>query len=225
MISIRDYAKSHGVSYEAVRQQVSRYINREVNGFLLADHVTKVDRVQYLDEEAVAFLDNRRARNPIVIQQEERDETVERLRAEVDLLQKRLIAAQDEYRTLLQEKHEVEMREQGLLADKRRIEEFKASVREAEERADQAEQKAAQSADREKTALEAKTVAEEETAAARRDLDRIVADAKVAAETAAAEIERLREESATAMAAAEEAKEKAARMESAGILARIFRSW
>ena len=141
MITIKDYAKSHGVSYEAVRQQIGRYIDREVDGFRLADHIVKVDRTQYLDDEATTFLDERRAKSPVFIQQEERDETIERLRAEVDLLQKRLIAAQDECRDLLKEKHAIEMREQGLLADKQRIEEFKAAALEAEGRAAQAEER------------------------------------------------------------------------------------
>ena len=141
MITIKDYARGRGISYEAARQQISRYMEREVDGFRLADHISKVDRTQYLDDEAVAFLDERRAKNPVVIQQEERDETIDRLRAEVDLLQKRLIAAQDEYRDLLKEKHAIEMREQGLLADKQRIEEFKAAALEAEGRAAQAEER------------------------------------------------------------------------------------
>ena len=218
MITIKDYAKGRGVSYEAARQQISRYMEREVDGFRLADHISKVDRTQYLDDEAVAFLDERRAKNPVVIQQEERDETIDRLRAEVDLLQKRLIAAQDEYRDLLKEKHAIEMREQGLLADKQRIEEFKAAALEAEGRAAQAEE-------RERAAIGAKDVAEAGAAAAKRDLDKALTEAAAAERAAQTEIERLQAENDAATAAAEEAKEKADRMDRAGLIARIFRSW
>lgn len=218
MITIKDYAKGRGISYEAARQQISRYMEREVDGFRLADHISKVDRTQYLDDEAVAFLDERRAKNPVVIQQEERDETIDRLRAEVDLLQKRLIAAQDEYRDLLKEKHAIEMREQGLLADKQRIEEFKAAALEAEGRAAQAEE-------RERAAIGAKDVAEAGAAAAKRDLDKALTEAAAAERAAQTEIERLQAENDAATAAAEEAKEKADRMERAGLIARIFRSW
>ena len=218
MITIKDYAKSHGVSYEAVRQQIGRYIDREVDGFRLADHIVKVDRTQYLDDEATAFLDERRAKSPVFIQQEERDETIERLRSEVDLLQKRLIAAQDEYRDLLKEKHAIEMREQGLLADKQRIEEFKAAALEAEGRAEQAEE-------RERVAISAKESAEAEAVTVKRNLDKVLAEAAAAAQEAQAEIERLQTENDAAQAAAEEAKEKADRMDRAGLIARIFRNW
>ena len=218
MITIKDYARGRGISYEAARQQISRYMEREVDGFRLADHISKVDRTQYLDDEAVAFLDERRAKNPVIIQQEERDETIDRLRAEVDLLQKRLIAAQDEYRDLLKEKHAIEMREQGLLADKQRIEEFKAAALEAEGRAAQAEE-------RERAAIDAKDVAEAGVAAVKRDLDKALTEAAAAERAAQTEIERLQAENDAATAAAEEAKEKADRMDRAGLIARIFRSW
>lgn len=218
MITIKDYARGRGISYEAARQQISRYMEREVDGFRLADHISKVDRTQYLDDEAVAFLDERRAKNPVVIQQEERDETIDRLRAEVDLLQKRLIAAQDEYRDLLKEKHAIEMREQGLLADKQRIEEFKAAALEAEGRAAQAEE-------RERAAIDAKDVAEAGVAAVKRDLDKALTEAAAAERAARTEIERLQAENDAATAAAVEAKEKADRMDRAGLIARIFRSW
>ena len=218
MITIKDYAKGRGISYEAARQQISRYMEREVDGFRLADHISKVDRTQYLDDEAVSFLDGRRAKNPVVIQQEERDETIDRLRAEVDLLQKRLIAAQDEYRDLLKEKHAIEMREQGLLADKQRIEEFKAAALEAEGRAAQAEE-------RERAAIDAKDVAEAGVAAVKRDLDKALTEAAAAERAARTEIERLQAENDAATAAAVEAKEKADRMDRAGLIARIFRSW
>ena len=140
MVSIKDYAASHGVSYEAVRRQIARYSGREMDGFRISDHIIKVNRTQYLDDEATAFLDARRAQNPVVVQQEQRDETIERLRAEVDRLQKRLIAAQDEYRVLLQDKHEIELREQKLLADKDAIDGIKAAAEEAIARAEKSEE-------------------------------------------------------------------------------------
>ena len=38
MVSIKDYAASHGVSYEAVRRQIARYSGREMDGFRISDH-------------------------------------------------------------------------------------------------------------------------------------------------------------------------------------------
>ena len=193
MISIKDYAASHGVSYEAVRRQIARYSGREMDGFRISDHIIKVNRTQYLDDEATAFLDARRAQNPVVVQQEQRDETIERLRAEVDRLQKRLITAQDEYRVLLQDKHEIELREQKLLADKDAIDGIKAAAEEAIARAEKSE--------------EARHVAEE------------------AAKAAQEEAERVRKAAEEASASAAEAQERISKMESAGLMARIFRSW
>lgn len=219
MISIKEYAKTHGVSYEAVRSQVARYVAREVDGFRLAEHISKVGRTQYIDDEGAAFLDERRSRSPVVIQQEERDETIERLRTRVDELQARLIAAQDEYRVLMEEKHEIEMREQALLADKRMIDAIRTDAAEAETRAEEAEK--------------ARKAAEEKVAEARTDLERVMADTMAAIEEARAqaaqeaqeEISRLREEAEASEKAAEEARGRVDQMENAGLLARIFRSW
>lgn len=214
MISIKDYAKAHGVSYEAVRQQVVRYVDKEVDGFRLADHVNKIGRTQYIDDEGAAFLDERRAQNPIIIQQEQRDETVERLRARVDELQVRLIAAQDEYRALLQDKHEIEMREQALIADKQMIDEIRAETAEAVARAEEAEA--------------AQKKAEEEATGARAQAERqekAAQEAKAEADRLREEAELLRTEVTEAEKAAEEAKSRADQMERAGLLARIFRSW
>ena len=207
MISIKEYAKSHGVSYEAVRSQVARYMDREADGFRLADHISKVGRTQYIDDEGVAFLDERRSRSPIVVQQEERDETIERLRKRVDDLQARLIEAQDEYRALLQDKHEIEMREQALLVDKQMIDEIKAGAAEAKAKAEEAEA--------------ARKRAEEEAADARAQAEQQEKSAREAKE----EADRLREEAVEAEKVAAEAKGRADKMESAGLLERIFKSW
>ena len=221
MITIKDYAKGRGISYEAARQQISRYMEREVDGFRLADHISKVDRTQYLDDEAVAFLDERRAKNPVVIQQEERDETIDRLRQRVDELQTRLLAAQDEYKALLLEKHSIEMREQALIADKQQIDVLRAGFEAAEKRAEQAEQEREQAVERGKAAEEARKAAEAEKAAARTaasEQEKRAMDAENAAQEAAERADRAEQ-------AAREAEDKVERMNKAGLLARIFGTW
>lgn len=207
MITIKDYAKGRGISYEAARQQIGRYMDREVDGFRLADHISKIDRTQYLDDEAVSFLDARRAKNPVIIQQEERDETFDRLRQRVDELQTRLLAAQDEYKALLLEKHSIEMREQALLADKQKIDDLRAEREDAEKRAQQAEIERKQAVEREKAAEEE---ASEQKKRAR--------DAENAAQEAAERADRAEQ-------AAQEAEAKAERMSKAGLFARIFGTW
>ena len=54
MITIRDYAKENNVSYEAIRKQIKRYED-ELNG-----HIIKQNRTQFLDDIAVAILDQHR---------------------------------------------------------------------------------------------------------------------------------------------------------------------
>lgn len=61
MITMKEYAKENGISYEAVRQSVKRY-REELEG-----HIVKVHRTQYLDDTAVAFLDQHRSQNPVVL--------------------------------------------------------------------------------------------------------------------------------------------------------------
>ena len=221
MITIKDYAKDRGVSYEAARQQIGRYMGREEEGFCLSDHVTKVGRTQYLDDEAVAFLDARRARNPVIIQQEQRDETIERLRAEVDALQKRLIAAQDEKLALLQEKHQIEMREQALIADRQKIDELRAGFEDAERRAERAEKEKEQAVEREKAAEDARKKAEAEMETAQTaafEQEKRARDAENAAQEAAERADRAEQ-------AAREAEDKVERMSKAGLFARIFGTW
>lgn len=54
MISIKDYAQSCGVSYEAIRKKLTQY-REELDG-----HIMKQGRTQYLDDYAVEFLDKHR---------------------------------------------------------------------------------------------------------------------------------------------------------------------
>ena len=76
LISLKDYAENNNVTYEAVRQQVVRYADE------LGDHVVKKGRQQFLDEEAVAFLDEKRKKNPVTVIQMNKDEEIEALRRE-----------------------------------------------------------------------------------------------------------------------------------------------
>lgn len=76
VISLKDYAEQKNVSYEAVRQQVVRYKDE------LEGHVIRDGRQQFLDEEAVAFLDGKRQKNPVTIIQQNKDERIEELERE-----------------------------------------------------------------------------------------------------------------------------------------------
>lgn len=99
VITLRDYAKQNNISYEAVRKQVVRYADE------LGNHIIKDGRQQFLDEEAVAFLDAKRQKNPVAIIQMDKDEQIEALRNEKEALLIKLASVQDE---LLQEKNKVQ---------------------------------------------------------------------------------------------------------------------
>lgn len=90
VVTLRDYAKQNNISYEAVRKQVVRY-KKDLEGHLIKD-----GRQQFLDEEAVAFLDAKRQKNPVAIIQMDKDETIEGLESENKMLLQKLAWVQDE---------------------------------------------------------------------------------------------------------------------------------
>ena len=73
-VSLKDYAEQKRVSYEAVRQQVIRYKKE------LGNHIIRDGRQQFLDEEAVAFLDEKRQKNPVTVIQQDKNEQIEALK-------------------------------------------------------------------------------------------------------------------------------------------------
>ena len=106
VITLRDYAKQNNISYEAVRKQVVRYQDE------LAGHLIKDGRQQFLDEEAVAFLDARRQKNPVAIIQIEKDEKIEQLEKEnkqlllaLTSVQEALLAEKEKTGAMLAEKN------------------------------------------------------------------------------------------------------------------------
>lgn len=98
MISLKDYAKNKGCSYEAIRKQVIRYKND------LDEHIIKVNRSKYLDDYAVEFLDKKRMSNPVIVEKYDRDEEIERLKKEKEVLLVKIVELQEQ---LNKEKDEV----------------------------------------------------------------------------------------------------------------------
>lgn len=105
MVSIKEYASSKNVSYEAVRKQINRYKKE------LTNHIQKVGRTQYLDDFAVDFLNEKRQSNPVVILETSKEEELEQLRLEnkslllkVAELQEQLLKEKDSVKTLQEEK-------------------------------------------------------------------------------------------------------------------------
>lgn len=134
VISFKEYARIHNVSYEAVRRQVARYAHE------LEGHVIKDGRQQFLDEEAVAFLDERRQKNPVVIYQESKDEELARLRAEKEALledlnmaKDRIIAQQDRLHALSNADQKIQLLEANSKASEERAIKAEERARAAED--------------------------------------------------------------------------------------------
>ena len=113
MISIKDYARENGISYEAVRQQIARYKDE------LEGHIHKDGRTRFLDDEAVAFLQVHRMKEPVAVYEGSPDaeliaelkEKIKNLEAKNDALVAELIerdrkldAARDKIDELQEEK-------------------------------------------------------------------------------------------------------------------------
>lgn len=61
--TIKEFARKHGITYEATRQQVRRYADE------LEGHIKKNGRTMVLDEWAEDFLAQKREDNPLVVAQ------------------------------------------------------------------------------------------------------------------------------------------------------------
>ena len=107
MISLKDYAREKGVSYEAVRKQVTRYKDE------LEGHITKENRTQYLDDAAVEFLNHKRATNSVILMEASRDDEVQRLTDENKALLLKVAELQD---ALLREKDAVKLLQEDKIA-------------------------------------------------------------------------------------------------------------
>lgn len=80
--SVKEYAKEHGITIQAVYQQINRKKNKE----FLQEHIFKRDGVKYLDEEAVAYLEHQRVHAPTIIMQTDDKERIEQLENENKML-------------------------------------------------------------------------------------------------------------------------------------------
>lgn len=98
-MTIKEYSKSRGVTYEATRQMINRHADE------LEGHITAPGNRQgrQLDDVAVELLDGWRAINPLVVLSADRDEELEQLRAENKTLMTQVIALQEQ---LLKERSE-----------------------------------------------------------------------------------------------------------------------
>lgn len=167
LISLKDYAKNNNVSYEAVRQQVKRY-SKELVG-----HIIKDNRTQFLDEEAAAFLDSKREKNPVVVINQDKDDTIKALEEENKALLQRIALLQDD---LIKAK-DLHMELQGKLAEQQLLAERATAAEEraitAEERALVAEEENKALSDIAEINAQESQKAKEEAAELRAELERL----------------------------------------------------
>ena len=175
VISLKDYAKQNNISYEAVRQQVVRYKDD------LGSHIIRDGRQQFLDEEAVAFLDARRQKNPVAIIQMDKDEQIEALRQEREQLLYKIAAQADEINTLQRFKIET-------MEKRQQLEDAKTAQERRQRELDQREADMAE---------EVRLTVQEATEAQKTTLDELWAQ----------EVEKVRSEAQAAAQAAIKAKE------------------
>ena len=94
-MTIREYADSRNITYEAVRQLVKK-LSSELDG-----HITKQGRTRVLDTEAVKVLDDRRTGTRVSVirpKATEDTEIIDQLKNEIILLQRELLGCKDELR-------------------------------------------------------------------------------------------------------------------------------
>lgn len=80
MITLKEYAENKKVSYEAIRKQVKRY---KVE---LGEHIIQDGRQQFLDDVAIKFLDEKRLKNPVILEQADKNVQIEELENSIKML-------------------------------------------------------------------------------------------------------------------------------------------
>ena len=205
MITIKDYAKQKGVSYEAIRKQIKRYEDE------LEGHLVKQNRFLMLDDEAVQFLDSKRSENPVIVYEQNKDEELEQLRHENKVLLIQMNTVQDQLgkvqQKLIAELHTTKL----LTQEKVQYLEYKA----------QSEQKEIQLKDLARARDAAQAKADQQEAVLRLKEQQIGA-LSAAKETAAASLKAADERIAQAEARAKAAEEEASRLKNRSFWDRLF---
>lgn len=115
MITIKEYAASHGISYEAVRKQIALYEAE------LGEHIVVQRRQKFLDEEAVRFLDEHRAQSAVSVMVEGRAAQVAALEEENRQLMKEVARLQAEGNGFRDQIIDLLKEKQVYLEDKSRV--------------------------------------------------------------------------------------------------------
>ena len=88
LVSIKEFAESQMVSYEAVRRQTHTYAEQ------LKGHIIKKGRTQYLDNYAVEFLSEKRKENAVIESKRNYQLEIRSLQEELENYKIKLLEAQ-----------------------------------------------------------------------------------------------------------------------------------
>lgn len=92
MITVKQYAEERGITIQAVHKSM----NGKRKAERLINHVEIRDGVKWLDDEAVAILDESRNKSPVVIINENKNEKIAELEAENKELRERILIREAE---------------------------------------------------------------------------------------------------------------------------------
>lgn len=100
-MTVKEYAVSRAISYEAVAKQIRQYKKNE-----LKKHIKYQGRTAQLDDYAIDFLDQHRQQRTVVVtaSNEETQKELERLHNQVHQLQTELYKKSEEVNQLLRER-------------------------------------------------------------------------------------------------------------------------
>ena len=118
IFTIKQIAEEQNVSYEAIRKQVARYADE------LKDHIVRKNRTQYIDEWGRNFLREKRKENPIILMNMDQSEQIGELKAQVELLSRKLLSAQEriiDLQAMEKEVLETKVRHELLVEDYKRL--------------------------------------------------------------------------------------------------------
>lgn len=98
MITVKQYANDRGITIQAVHQSMSGKRKKE----RLQGHVQVIDGVKWLDEEAVAILDEARNKSPIVWEKTDTNARIEELEQNEKVMLAKIAAQADRISELAQ---------------------------------------------------------------------------------------------------------------------------
>ena len=92
LVTIKEYAKKHNISYEAVRRQLVQYADDES----IKNHIVQRGRTRFLDNTAVSFLDSKRNVNPTIVMSAQVVEELKQKDEQIEALKNKLLQVQEQ---------------------------------------------------------------------------------------------------------------------------------